>query len=83
LCSRNVRSETLTTVMPSTASTAVTMRAPCSASVQATVTSRTTACSSTRTRSIAPRMPPASPIAVATRANDPGCCGMTRRMVWL
>jgi hypothetical protein len=69
--------------MPSRARIASTMRTPCSASLQATVMSRITWPSSTRTRSIAPRMPPASPIAVATFANDPGCCGMTRRTVWL
>ena len=54
-------------------------RSPCSASSHATVTSRTERPSSTRTRSIAPRIAPAEPIAPATRANEPGRCVEARR----
>ena len=83
LCSRNVRSETLSTVTPSTARTAVTTDSACPESPQATVTSRTTPSRSTRTRSIAPSMPADSAIACATAANALPCCGSRRRIVKL
>ena len=57
---------------PSTARTASTIPSRCSSLDASTVTSRTFSCRSTRTRSIAPSEPPASPIAFATRANEPG-----------
>ena len=37
----------------------------------------------TRTRSIAPRSPPASPMAAATLANDPATAGISTRIVRL
>ena len=82
-CIRNVRSETLSTDTPSRLPTASTTASPCSASAHATVTSRTTSPPSTRTRSIAPRMEPVSPIAPATRANAPGRCLWRTRIVML
>ena len=48
-----------------------------------TVTSRTTRPFSTRTRSIAPRIAPVSPIALATRAKAPGFCASRTRIVML
>ena len=69
---RNVRSETCSTSTPSTPRTAATIASRCSSLDACTVTSRTFSLRSTLTRSIAPSDPPASPIAFATRANDPG-----------
>ncbi len=51
-------------------------------STPATVTSRTFSRCSTRTRSIAPSEPPASPIAFATRANEPGASARRTRRSW-
>jgi hypothetical protein len=48
-----------------------------------TVMSRTFIPFSTRTRSIAPRIAPVSPMTVATCANDPGRCGSRTRMTML
>ena len=59
-------------------------RARCApASVASTVTSRTFVPRSTRTRSIAPSSPPASPIAWASRANEPGRSSRCTRSVAL
>ena len=80
---RKVRSETLATSTPSTPRTASTTASPWAESAQETVTSRTTVPPSTRTRSIAPRIAPVSPIALATRPKEPGRCGMCTRMVML
>ena len=83
LCIRNVRSETLRTRMPSIALIASTTRSPCSSLAHRTLMSRTTESWSTRTRSIAPRIASASPIAAATRANCPGSWGISARIVRL
>ncbi len=80
---RNVRSETCSTSTPSTARTAATIRSRWSASDASTVTSRTFVPPSARTRSIAPSEPPASPIACATRANEPGSSARPTRIVAL
>jgi hypothetical protein len=61
----NVRSETASTSMPSRAFTAAATRSICASSATTIVTSRTLCARSTRTRSIAPRDAPCSPIAVA------------------
>ena len=82
-CMRKVRSETLWTETPSSASIAATTASPWATSAHATVTSRTVRPSSTRTRSIAPRIAPVSPIAPATFANDPAVWGSCTRMVTL
>jgi hypothetical protein len=81
LCIRNVRSETLATLTPSSALTAATTRSACAASMQATVTSRVTPPASTRTRSIAPRIAPSCPIAAATWAKAPGSWRSSMRIV--
>ena len=70
-----MRSDQLTTVMPGTASTAVTMRAAWASSAALTVTSRTISPAEARTMSIAPMSPPASAIAAATRLNAPTAFG--------
>jgi len=80
---RNVRSETFTILTPGTSRTASTMRWPWSESDADTVMSRTRVSRDTRTRSIAPRSPSASPIAAATFANDPATAGSSMRMVRL
>ncbi len=59
------------------------MRWPWSASEAETVMSRTRWPLATRTRSIAPRSPPASPIAAATLANEPATAGISTRIVRL
>ena len=82
-CMRNVRSETFTMVTPGTSRTASTIRWPWSESAAETVTSRTRLSRVTRTRSIAPRSPSASPIAAATFANDPATDGSSTRIVRL
>jgi hypothetical protein len=82
-CISNVRSRTLSTVTPSSAPTASATRSPCAASMQATVMSRTFMPFSTRTRSIAPKIAPVSPILVATCPNAPGRCGRRTRIVML
>jgi hypothetical protein len=69
--------------MPSMARMASTTRSPWASSAHSTLMSRTTVWSSTRTRSIAPSTASASPIAAATRANWPGSCGITARIVRL
>ena len=71
------------TLTPSTCWTAATTASPCAASTHDTVMSRTTSLPSTRTRSIAPRMPPWCPIALATSPNEPGRCGSRTRIVML
>ena len=81
LCSRNVRSETLSTLTPSTARTASTTVSAWLESPHATVRSRITASRSTRTRSIAPSMPADSAMACATAANAFPCCGSRSRIV--
>ena len=58
-----------------------TMRCRCSSSAAATVTSRTLWSLSARTRSIAPSDPPASAIACASRANEPGASASRTRIV--
>ena len=78
-----MRSETLWTETPSSAPIAATTASPWATSAHETVTSRTVRPSSTRTRSMAPRIAPVSPIAPATRANDPAVCGNCTRMVTL
>ena len=80
---RNVRSETLSTVTPSSARTAPTTASAWAESTHATVTSRITLLDSTRTRSIAPSIAPVSAMACATRAKAPLCCGMCIRIVKL
>ena len=80
---RNVRSETLPIWTPAIARTASTMRWPCSSSAAATVMSRTVWSLVTRTRSMAPTSPPASPMAAATLANDPDADGISTRIVRL
>src|SRR4051794_19978201 len=82
-CARNVRSETLTTLTPPTARTASTTRARWRSSSARTVTSRSFVCFSTRTRSIDPSSPPASPMAAASRAKAPGRLSIRRRIVAL
>ena len=69
---RNVRSETCSTSIPFTARTASRIRSTCVASAARNVTSRTLWPCPTRTRSIAPRRPPASPIAVGERRERAG-----------
>ena len=78
-----MRSETLSTLTSGTEPTASTTRSPCSESTQDTVMSRTFVPRSTRTRSIAPRIAPVSPIALATCPNAPGRCGSRARIVML
>jgi hypothetical protein len=82
-CISKVRSSTRSTVAPSTASTASTTRLPCSPSTHDTVTSRSFVPFSTRTRSIAPRIAPVLPIALATAPNRPGRWRSRTRMVML
>ena len=82
-CRRNVRSETRSTSTPSRPRTASVIRSRCSAPVASTVTSRTFTPGSTRTMSIAPSSPPASPIACASRANEPGLSERCTRNVAL
>ena len=71
-CIRSVRSETCSTSTPSSARTASTMRSRCPLSDASTLTSRIFFPCSTRTRSIESSSPPASPIASARSANEPG-----------
>ena len=82
-CISNVRSRTRSTVTPPIPRTASTTRSLCATSTQATVMSRTLVPRSTRTRSIAPRIAPVSPIAVATWPNAPGRCGRCVRSTTL
>src|SRR5439155_13177118 len=82
-CSRNVRSDTCSTSTPSSPRAASTIRWRCASSCASTVTSRTFSWPSTRTRSIAPSDPPASPIAEASRANEPGASERRTRSVAL
>jgi hypothetical protein len=67
-----VRSETPRTVIPGSCWTAAATRSPWASSLQWTVTSRTLQSPSWLMRSIASRPPPASPMALASRANVPG-----------
>jgi hypothetical protein len=78
-----VRSETCSISMPLTARTASTMRVRCASLEARTVTSRIFFPCSTRTRSIAPSSPPASPIAFARLAKAPGWLSRWTRSVAL
>ena len=82
-CIWKVRSKTLSTVTPSISRTASTTRSPCAASTHETVISRTFMPFSTLTRSIAPRIAPVFPMAVATWPNAPGREGRLARMTML
>jgi hypothetical protein len=82
-CISNVRSSTRSTVTPSIALSASATRSPWAASTHETVMSRTFMPFSARTRSIAPRIPPVSPIAVATRPNAPARAGRCTRTTML
>ena len=81
--SRKVRSDTRSTSTPSIARHARTIRSAWSASVASTLTSRTLEPDSTRTRSMAPRSPPASAIARARSAKEPGRSSSRARRVML
>src|SRR4051812_29411450 len=79
---RNVRSVVSTRRAPSTRVTASATRAACSSPAVSTVMSRTVWALSSETRSTEPMLPPASPIAVATRPSMPGRWSIsTRRMI--
>ena len=78
-----MRSETCSTVTSGTERTASTTRSPCAESMQATVMSRSLVPRSTRTRSMAPRIAPVSPIALATWPKAPGRSGRRARIVML
>src|SRR5262245_30904421 len=71
------------TSTPSTERTAATMASRCRSSSARTLTSRIFVEPSTRTRSIAPSSPPASPIAAASRANAPGWFSIRTRIAAL
>src|SRR4051812_9761142 len=75
----NVRSVRSTTSAPSTASMAAAIAPPCSSPAVSTVMSRSSSAPSTEIRSTEPIVPPASPIAVATRPSIPGRCAMRTR----
>ncbi len=63
--------------------TAATIASRCCSSSARTLTSRIFVVPSTRTRSIAPSRPPASPIAAASRANAPGSFAIRTRIAAL
>jgi len=79
----DVRARTLSSRTPSSERTDSTISCRCSALEASTVTSRIFTCFSTRTRSIAPSDPPASPTAFATRAKVPGASDRRTRRVAL
>ena len=82
-CIRKVRSETWRTSTPSTCRTFSTTWSRWAASAARMVTSRTLVPFSTRTMSIAPSDAPASPMAAASRANEPGESSSRVRIVAL
>ena len=84
-CNENVRSVVSRTRAPATASTAAVNRGQSVASPVSTVMSRIVCWRSTCTRSTAPIVPPASPIADATRPSIPGRCSISTlrvRLYW-
>lgn len=83
MCSRKVRSVVSSTLAPAIASTAAVRRGQSAASPVATVMSRIVCPSSIWTRSIAPIVPPASPIALATFPSIPGRSSISTRSVRL
>ena len=82
-CIRNVRSDTLTTVMPSTPLSPSTMRWPWASSEHLKVTSRVMVWPPASTMSTAPMSPPASPIAEVTLPSMPGRLAIRMRAVRL
>src|SRR3954452_8780636 len=78
---RKVRSVRSTTRAPSTPSTARTMASHASSPAASTVMSRSMWPESTATRSTAPIVPPAFPIALATRPSMPGWSAISTRSV--
>src|SRR4051794_7812557 len=79
---RNVRSVVSISRAPSTWSTALATLSACSSPAVSTVMLRTVWAPSRLTVSMAPMLPPASPIAVATRPSIPGRWSIsTRRMI--
>ena len=83
MCSMKVRSVASSTCAPGTALTASVSRGQSPASPVSTVMSRIVCVSSTLTRSTAPIVPPASPIAEATLPSMPGRWSISTRRVRL
>src|SRR4051794_18714881 len=77
----SVRSVQSTTSAPATPRSASTMPCSCASSPASTVMSRTVRPSVRSTRSIVPIVPPASPMAVATRPSMPGRWSIRTRTV--
>src|SRR3954452_5343942 len=79
--SRNVRSVVSTTRAAGSTSIAAMISSQWPGSRASTVMSRSVWWSSTMTRSTEPIVPPASPIALATRPSMPGLCSISTRIV--
>ena len=82
-CIRKVRSDTLTTVTPSTPRIFSTICSPCFSSLALKEMSRVTLDFPTSTRSIAPMSPPHWPIADVTFPSMPGWLTISRRTIRL